>query len=257
MVVSSSTFGVEPLLFHKPGDLTVADHRAARCRGFSLIELLVVIASIAVMTALAVPAFNAVRGAGSLAKAASDISGTLQQARSYAMSQNTYVYVGLQEVDAIQPSSADGIGRVVIAAVASKSGTRPVNMAADSFAVSKAQPLDGAHMTNASTLDAAGGMATREANLADLSLPGSTAASQFQFGWPLGGTAKYNFTKVIEFDPQGVARLQTTAGGSSQVGRGIEIALYPARGNMASTANANQASIQINGITGAVGIFRP
>jgi prepilin-type N-terminal cleavage/methylation domain-containing protein len=222
--------------------------------GFSLIELLVVIAVIAIMTALAVPAFNSVRGAGSLAKAASDISGTLQQARSYAMSQNTYVYVGLQEVDALQPTASDGIGRVVIAAVASKSGTRPSNVASDSIAISKAQLLDGTHITNASALGAAGGMAERETNYS--SLGDSTAASQFQFGWPLGGTAKYSFKKVIEFDPQGVARLQTAAGGSSQVERGFEIALFPARGNSAAT-NANQAAIQINGITGAVRIFRP
>lgn len=217
-----------------------------------------VIAVIAVMTALAVPAFNAVRGAGSLAKAASDISGTLQQARSYAMSQNTYVYVGLQEVDAIQPTASDGTGRLVIAVVASKSGTRPANMAADSVAINKAQPLDGAHMTNATALGTAGGMANRETNsIVDLSLAGSTAASQFQFGWPLGGTAKYSFKKVIEFDPQGVARVQTNAGGSSNVEHGIEIALFPARGNTAPATNANQASIQISGITGAVRIFRP
>ena len=126
--------------------------RSGQDAGFSLIELLVVIAVIAVMTALAIPAFNAVRGAGSLGKAASDISGTLQQARSYAMSQNTYVYVGLQEVDGIQPTASDGTGRVVIAAVASKTGSRPTNVAADSVAISKAQSLDGTHMTNVSAL---------------------------------------------------------------------------------------------------------
>ncbi|MEI8312004.1 MAG: prepilin-type N-terminal cleavage/methylation domain-containing protein [Verrucomicrobiota bacterium] len=231
--------------------------RTHEATAFSLVELLVVIAVIAVMTALAVPAFNSVRGAGSLAKAASDISGTLQQARSYAMSQNTYVYVGLQEVDVIQPTTTDGTGRVVIAAVASKSGTRPANVASESVAISKAQSLDGAHMTNAAALAADGGMADRESNLTDLSLPASASASQFQFTWPLGGTAKYRFAKVIEFDPQGVARLQTNAGGGSQVEHGIEIALFPARGNTAAATDANQASIQINGITGAVRIFRP
>ena len=226
---------------------------------FSLVELLVVIAVIAVMTSLATPAFNAVRGAGSLAKAASDISGTLQQARSYAMSQNTYVYVGLQEVDAIQPTASDGTGRMVIVAVASKTGTRPANVASESVAISKAQPLDGAHMTDATALVAASGMADRESNLTDLSLPASSSASQFKFNWPLGGTgtAKYSFSKVIEFDPQGVARLQTNPGGGSQVEHGIEIALCPARGNSAAATDANQASIQINGITGAVRIFRP
>ena len=206
------------------------------------------------MMALAVPAFHSITGAGSLTKAASDIASTLQQARSYAISQNTYVYVGLQEVDAIQPTASDGTGRMVIAVVASKSGTRPANMAADCVAINKAQMLDGTHLTNATALGTAGGMTNREANYS--SLGDSTVADQFKFTWPLGGTAKYNFQRVIEFDPQGVARLQTNDGGSSQVGHGIEIVLIPARGNTAAT-NANQASIQINGITGAVRIFRP
>ena len=222
--------------------------------GFSLIELLVVISIIAVLAAAMGPAFNAFMGAGGLAKAAGDISSTMQLARSYAMSKNTYVYVGFQEVDAVQPTISDGAGRLVLAAVASKAGTRATDFTNGVVAISKAQMLNGAHLTSTASLTAEGNMKRPSA---DLDMSSTTAHANFQFKWPIGGTPKYTFARVIEFDPQGVARVQTTASGSSSVVPCIEIALVPARGNTVLAANANQASVQINGITGATRIFRP
>jgi prepilin-type N-terminal cleavage/methylation domain-containing protein len=207
-----------------------------RCRGFSLIELLVVMAIIAILAAVAGPAFSAFKGSGGLSKAAFDISNTMQLARAYAMSKNTYVYVGLQEVDAIVPTSADGVGRLVVAAVASKSGVRATDFTTGVVPISKAQTLDGATLTNAAA---------------------TTASPGFQFTWPIGGTTRYTFKKVIEFDPQGVARVQKGATGTSSIEPSIEIGLAPARGNTALASDPNWANIKITGITGATQILRP
>jgi prepilin-type N-terminal cleavage/methylation domain-containing protein len=223
-------------------------------QAFSLVELLVVMAIIAVLAGAMGPAFNVFMGAGGLAKAAGDISSTMQLARAYAMSKNTYVYVGMQEVDAIQPTASDGTGRLVVAAVASKGGTRAPDFTNGVVAISKAQLLNGAHLTTTASLSVEGNMKRPSA---DLDMSSTTAHANFQFSWPIGGTAKYTFARVIEFDPQGVARVQKTASGSSSVDPCIEIALVPARGNTVPAANANLASIQINGITGATRIFRP
>lgn len=226
-------------------------------RGFTLVEMLVVIAIMAILASLLLPAFSSFRGAGALSKVAGDIAGTMQQARAYAMSKNTYVYVGLQEVDAMAPSSADGIGRLTVAVVASLDGTRPYTsnaLAAPNIAaISKIQTFDGAHLTNSAALVNGTNMTGRTSPDVDLSRTVSTTT----FQWPLTGTTQYSFKKVIEFDPQGVARVQTNGSFSSTVSRTIEIALVPSHGNAVAASTENQAAVQINGITGATRLFRP
>ena len=85
---------------------------------FSLIELLVVMGIIAILSSLAIPAFNAIRGGGSLTKAANDVSGILEQARAYAMAQNTYVWVGFKK---------EGTDTLLVGVSASPSGTTNTN----------------------------------------------------------------------------------------------------------------------------------
>lgn len=226
-------------------------------QGFSLIELLVVVAILAMLSAIMIPAFTSTGQAGMLSKAASDISGLLEQARTYAMGKNTYVYVGLQEVDVITPTSADGVGRVAVAVVASQDGARPYTnspapLTTNITAISKLQYFDNVHLTSASALNNGTNMTGRPA--ADIDLGGTMAKTSFK--WPIPSGNKYIFQRVIEFDPQGVPRVQTNSTFDSSVNGRIEIALLPTHGNVSST-NANQAAIQIDGITGAVRVFRP
>jgi len=81
------------------------------------------------MMGLAIPAFNAIRGGTDFTSEVYSFSGALQQARAYAMANNTYVLVGIEEVSAAQNASAtpqvSGTGRIAIAIIASKDGTRP------------------------------------------------------------------------------------------------------------------------------------
>ena len=98
----------------------------SRGGGFTLVELMVVIGVISLLTVLVVPAVSNLKGSGDLTNAAYTISGALEQARSHALGNNTYVWVGFCEEDASQSSTSPatpGIGRVVISIVASKDGT--------------------------------------------------------------------------------------------------------------------------------------
>lgn len=229
-------------------------------KAFTLVELLVVIAIMCLLMALAIPAFTAMNGSGDLSKAASDIESFLQEARSQAMANNTFVYVGLEEVDGINPTSSNGVGEIVMAAVATSDGTRSGYgvISSNIFPISKAVIFQNVHLTNALSLTSGNminrpgqsGYATPNLPIVDI----STNTSAVSFQYPLfPAPSKYIFQKVIEFDPQGVPRVQS----GSSIQNYFEIPLIPAHGNTAATNSANQAAIQIDGVTGAVRIYRP
>src|SRR2546421_468490 len=95
--------------------------------GFTLIEMMVVIAIIAILMALIAPAFTSLKGASDVTSAAYTIKGVLDQARTYAMANSTYTWVGFYEENVSNPSSPNSstpkIGRVVMSIVASNDGT--------------------------------------------------------------------------------------------------------------------------------------
>ncbi|MFZ4773759.1 MAG: pilus assembly FimT family protein [Terrimicrobiaceae bacterium] len=226
------------------------------CQGFSLIELLSVMAIIGMLMAAAVPAMNSIKGGGDLMKAAYDIGGVLEQARAYAMANNTYVFVGLTEVNASNSESAGGqqpgTGRVVLAAAGSKDGTRSFGTGnANLVALTKIRRFDNLHLEGA--VPNSGNMA-RPA-VSDGFRAGSAAfAAENSFSWPLtGASASYTFTKIIQFDPRGTASLQSSGRSLTQW---MEIGLTPAKGDVAVNS-ANCAALLLDGVTGSVKIYRP
>src|SRR5204863_9790752 len=100
---------------------------AQQRRAFTLLEMLVVMGIIAILMVLLAPAFTSIKSAGDVTGAAYTIKGVLDQARTYAMANNTYTWVGFYEEDVSQPSTTPqataGTGRLVISIVASKDGT--------------------------------------------------------------------------------------------------------------------------------------
>ena len=233
---------------------TPTPSRSVQRSGFSLIELLVVMAIIGMLSAVAIPAISSIKGGGDLMKAAYDISGVIEQARSYAMANNTYVFVGLAEVDASNAESAagqqSGTGRVVLAAAGSKDGTRNF-AAANLVALSKIRRFDNLHLADAPPNS--GNMARPP--VADQFRAGNAAfVAESTLAWPLsGGSPTYTFSKVIQFDPRGSATLQSSGRSMPQW---MEIGLAPARGNVAASG-ANCAALLLDGVTGSVKIYRP
>ncbi len=226
-------------------------------QGFSLVELLVVLAIMSIMAALATPVLKSLMVAGKLSLATSGISNVLTQARSYAMAKNTYVYVGIQEVDGLQPSSSNGVGDLAVVVAASLDGARPYTSGplttSDIAVIAKPQLYSGVHLASSTSLVNGANMTGRPGASVDLS--SATAFTTFQ--WPLSGTSKYSFTKVIEFDPQGVARVQASAPYSPAIQTYLEVSLVPANGDAVSPNISDQAAVQVDGVTGAVTIYRP
>ena len=286
----------------------------ARTPGFTLIELLVVVAVIVMMMTLAIPAFDAMRGGTDFASEVYDINGALEQARAYAMANNTFVLVGIEEVSASQSSSvsaqASGTGTVAVAVVASKDGTRPYqylidnsrsnntpNLAAPGtasitgsgnnyVAVTKLTNFSNIHIVDLQgfgpqagpTPPSTGNMARPAVSQYYDVADSIDCVSAISFGWPLGteinGTPapQYSFAQqagsgvVIEYDPEGSARIITTSGpGGSPlldaIPAEIDIGFEPCRGAAAtipiSGMNGEIAAIQIDGMSGSVHIYRP
>jgi len=99
------------------------DRRSA----FTLVELLVVLAIVVILAALSFKSLSGILSGG-FNQVVSDMSQALAQARAYAMANNTYVYVGFDEVSASDTSAtpatgAGNYGLVVVAIAASSDGT--------------------------------------------------------------------------------------------------------------------------------------
>ena len=252
-------------------------------------------AIIVVLIALAVPAVNSINGAGSFTGAISTITGTLEQARTYAMANNTYVYVGILEEDASTSPSATpprgtaggNGGRVVMAVVASKNGlpgydlTDPqttwkngYNKGTNLTVIGKPTKLDNVHLAVINNPDAITPPTTpdpkkrmQRVTTADVYQLGHLkCVSLTPFAYPPGGPLEsgyqYYFDKVIGFDPQGTTRIITQIPDADSNPLQIEIGLLPTHGAASPTppidpSTGQQVAIQMDGITSALHIYRP
>jgi prepilin-type N-terminal cleavage/methylation domain-containing protein len=219
-------------------------------RGFTLIELLVVIALIAALMAMAGPAVNALQGAANLTKASEDLKSVFEQARAHAMANNNYVYVGVVEIDEADTSTNKPLpsgGAIMAGIAASKTGTAvrtdPITTDAVSL-VSRPFKLQNVVMTDVA--NDTGGLVNRKTGENVVAL---MAANTPGLKWP--GSGGVAFDKVIEFDPQGVARLARSHAATTIDGY-IEIPLRQKTGGQ-----DNAAVIQIDGITGVARLYRP
>jgi prepilin-type N-terminal cleavage/methylation domain-containing protein len=236
-----------------------------RAGGFSLIELLCVVAIISVLTSLVTFSVLGTKSSRDLANAAYNIQGMIEQARTYAMAENTYTWIGFFEENPATPGTA-GTGQIVVSIVASANGMNlatsanaPQLPSANLTQVMKLSKIPNVDLTQVPTasltrpaLASATPTDTYQLGSADFPNPTSTPWS---FVFPLGAstsTAQYKFTQIIQFNPQGdatrISDNPTTL---------IEIGLQPAHGNTTSTGNVNFAVLQVAGIGGQVITYRP
>jgi prepilin-type N-terminal cleavage/methylation domain-containing protein len=222
--------------------------------GFTLIELLVVMGIMSIMVAILVLAVPAIKGSQDITKSSDDIQGVLEQARTLAMADNTYVWVGFFEENPNSIGTA-GVGQAVISVVSSSDGTQlftnsnppTVLPSASLTQVNKLMKLPSLHLD---ILSAAA--VTRPSVPANTYQIGSSSFSNnIYFTYPLSGS-QYKFYNIIQFNPQGDAtRIADTP---TQV---IEVGLRPAHGNVATASSKNVVAIQVAGIGGHVTVYRP
>ena len=242
----------------------IRNHFHKHSLGYTLIELLIVLTIGLLLTNLALTSVASLTDSGNFSSSISTVAETLNKARALAMAQNSFVFVGIGEVDGSVPTTApqvNGIGRVIVSVVLSADGSPiydPVSQTGwlanttTLVQINKPMLLDNMHL--ALVGNTSGNLARP---VADALIP-TTLPTPFPFNYPLNtGSSHYSFASspatVIKFSPQGGATLSLSANP-----RYIEIGLFQSHGNAVTAVNqAKYAAIQIDGSTGALNIFRP
>ena len=270
--------------------------RSSARAAFTLLELLIVIGIIALLLVLLVPAFTTIKSGTDMTSTLYGIQGLLENARTYAKANHTYVFVGFAEVDAsVDPSVSPqvaGNGRVAVAVIASKDGTRhfqyltggqgtdwqtnyadpskPEYRGGHLVALRKLERFENLHFLVdfgpwLPSLHPGSNMARNQPTGTFYTLGNAGSTSATPFTWPLGSPLdsgyQYRFNKVIMFDPQGIARI-TGSTNADEIARIMEIDFQPTRGTLVppiplSQDVGNQAVIQIAPMSGAVRLYRP
>jgi len=226
-------------------------HAETRQLAYSLIELLVVMGIIVLLSSLLIPAIGNFGTAGGFTSTVSSLSETLDQARAYAVSKRTFVYVGIGEFKASGPTDqgSAGTGRVALFAVASRDGSRisqTSDFATKTQSISRLVCLQNVHLMRVS--GTSGGLGRP----ADDSVKPLDSATIVSLNFPLSGTPRYNLTQCIEFSPQGMTKLFP----STALPGFIEIGIAPTKGDTVLTTQ-NVAVVQLSGLTGRSIVYRP
>jgi type II secretory pathway pseudopilin PulG len=241
-----------------------------------LIELLVVMSIIAILLVMIAPAFTTLKSGGDVTSAANTIKGVLDQARTYAMANNTYSWVGFFEENVSTPSANPapaGIGRIVMSIVASNDGTmiydpnNPAKITTTKLVqVGKLTKIENVHLASFTDTPLGTGstFATRP-NVTPISTyrigattpPNSRTPFQYPVGSPEPG-AQYTFVKAVQFSSKGEGRVDNNTDYTLQTA--AEIGVVPTHGTTVANANPNlvpnRVAIQFTGAGGDVKIYR-
>lgn len=221
--------------------IRTASARFSRYRAFSLVEMLAVMAIVLVLTIAAGPSVGALRNAGAANRAAADLQRTLEGARSYAMTHQTYVRLAIGELPA---GRGNGNGGTVVLPLYSADGTLVADGPADMADTAKWPALGRALvLENFAVSDALNASAP---DTAQDTPPSATDVADFQR--EAGGAAgEVTFDAVVQFRPDGLACVKGRAP-VRQVKIGLDLG--------GAQAGRNPIILRLAGNTGAVQILR-
>jgi prepilin-type N-terminal cleavage/methylation domain-containing protein len=258
--------------------LSTTSSRIFHLGGFTLIEMILVMAIISILLLLVAPAFTNIKGARDATSAAYTIKGVLDTARTYAMANNTYAWVGFYEENVSNPASPNSdtpaVGRVIMSIVASKDGTMiytgnlsssvtldPAGSGA-LLQVGKLTKIDNLHLytfPNATATPPPDTFATRPVVSSTAAQIGHNAPPNpsLTFHYPAGSSSpQYTFVKVVQFNPRGESVVDNRNYNYTTVS---EIGIERTHGTTLDPNPANPqnpVAIQLTGVGGSTKIYQ-
>jgi len=209
-------------------------------KGFSVLELLVAITIVGVLASFTMPAFNAIGGAQSVSQGIYDVSSLLELAREEAITRQTYVWVGFQNIE------VNGGRELWMAAVSSRDGT-------DNTSPNNLTPLTRIVKIKNVALSPWSNLKTDTRRLYVGGSPASIAENSSGVSFSVGPTGFSDHT--VTFTPGGQAMLTGSPGLDGGYDPLMEISFRQLRGGTVSDS-ADDAAIFLNGSTGTTRILR-
>ncbi len=225
------------------------ENLSSASKGFTLVELLAVLAIMGLLAAVAMPSFTAmVVNAPKIDQAMASCGSALEQARQYAVANNTYTWVAFYQ----DTSDATG-SKIYTAVLASTDGTDPTNGFTVTGIVSAGNYVQVSKIASFPQIALESAGINSWIGLSTLTPTPSSLASNvvsFNLNVPAKGTVE-TFNQVVQFSPAGEARI------SSGLVSVIELDLNPVKGPSNSLDRHNIAVIRLSGMTGQVTLYRP
>jgi prepilin-type N-terminal cleavage/methylation domain-containing protein len=217
-----------------------------RKAGFTLVEILVVLATMAILAALAVPAFTSISAAKGTTQASYQVSQLLELAHDQAVANQTYVWVGFAN------TTVSGTPTMVMGAVSSLDGTGSNTAANNLNPLSKPILVQNVNLVPFASLSAG-------TKALVTGTPDSVANNQNGISMTAG---EFTLTTTLTFTPRGEALLngQALLGGnvsSLYVGYDplIDVSMSRCRGGT-PIPSVEDIAVILDGATGVARIVR-
>lgn len=211
-------------------------------KGFSLVELLAVVGIVVLLGSLSIPALTAINNASRLNNAIINIQGSLQVAKTYAVTNRTYVWVGftVENTGTANPT-------IRMAMIHTKKGS--LFGSTGTFDPSRWSPVQQPIAVSGVDMDSTLGGSSGDITEDDSTLTDTLTDPIPDFDWRVGD-ADYTFTDIIQFGPDGRASLELDVDDQSIPLRFVRIGLLDAKNT------DNYAVIRVSGTTGNVELYR-